>query len=103
MVAFQNDDYHYYFGVKRTGGVLQLFLEKADGGDPVVVHLKGYSTGQKSIQLGIEGNNSIINFYYLADNGDKIYFASADATLLSTETAGGFVGAHVGIHARREQ
>jgi xylan 1,4-beta-xylosidase len=56
-----------------------------------------------NIILGTEGKTGKISFFYTTDAGERIDIAGdIDATMLSTEVAGGFVGTQLGIHARRE-
>jgi alpha-N-arabinofuranosidase len=54
--------------------------------------------------MKISGDERSYSFYYDADgNGWKALRLNDDGRILSTEMAGGFVGAVVGLHARVEK
>jgi xylan 1,4-beta-xylosidase len=100
LVAFQSEDYWYFFGVRRKDDRLQLFLEKKGGRDVATV---AHATLARTalLRLKISGDRGRYSFSY-AENGSRwqMLEEDADATLLSTEVAGGFVGAVIGPHAR---
>jgi alpha-N-arabinofuranosidase len=55
----------------------------------------------ETVVLGIEQSGPAVTFYTMAANGTKIRLArDLDASLLSTQVAGGFVGTTLGMHAR---
>jgi xylan 1,4-beta-xylosidase len=59
--------------------------------------------GAASIKLAIVGNGSDYSFYFDPDgSGWKPLMEHADGTILSTDVAGGFVGAMVGPYARAD-
>jgi xylan 1,4-beta-xylosidase len=56
------------------------------------------------LKLKVTGDERLYSFYYDADGkGWKTLKENADGSILSTEVAGGFVGAVVGMHARKEE
>jgi alpha-N-arabinofuranosidase len=131
MVAFQNENYWYFLGVRRrpVGGSatptsrVELFLERRAGkqtetlavtpligsaapqGMPREDHAPdaGAVASAARIQLEIAGNGADYSFYFDPDgSGWKPLMEHADGTILSTDVAGGFVGAMVGLYARAE-
>lgn len=103
FAAFQNETHHYYLGVRRSTNGLIVFLERAFDSAPTVIQEREVETNANKIVLGAEGSLGEISFYFLDSKGDRIYLAeNIDARLLSTHTAGGFVGTYLGMHARLE-
>jgi xylan 1,4-beta-xylosidase len=104
IVAFQSETAHYYFGATSTNGKTQLFIEQANKNTPKIIHTLSAADIGKRLTLVIEGDAGKISFYYQNKNGNKkVVLENADAKILSTEIAGGFVGTLLGIHARVEQ
>lgn len=102
LTAFQSETHHYYFAVESTGDEYRIFLEQAAGGQPQRIATAPLNAAASEVVLGVEGSAGEISFYYRASDGEKNYLArKADARILSTEVAGGFVGAHIGLHARQ--
>lgn len=101
--AFQGEQHHYYFGVRKIRGGTELFIEQANKTAPQVIHRQQVNDLKLPVQLSIQGDAGKISFYYHNKNGEqKTVLENADAKLLSTETAGGFVGTFLGMHARAE-
>ncbi len=100
LAAFQNEAHHYFLGVHSEGGGLEVFVERLDGG-PAQVVARARVAGAQSIGLRMTGDGATCGFEYSAGPGPWMELLSgADATILSTRVAGGFVGAVVGLHAR---
>lgn len=104
IVAFQNEQHHYYFGVKNINNQLIIFVEQAKGNAPVIIHKEILDSNSKtdSITLAVKGNGASIDFSYQQGKTTKILLQNADARILSTEVAGGFIGTMLGMHARQE-
>jgi alpha-N-arabinofuranosidase len=105
IAAFQSEGAHYYFGVQRTGKSYQVFIEQTNKSAPKIIASISIpkATLGKNITLGITGNAGKISFSYYNKTGEPVtILKDADATLLSTEVAGGFVGTYLGMHARTE-
>lgn len=105
IAAFQSEASHYYFGVQRTGKNYQVFVEQTNKSAPKIIasiRIPKAALG-KNIVLSITGNAGKINFSYQNKTGEPVtILKDADATLLSTEIAGGFVGTYLGMHTRTE-
>ncbi len=103
IVALQSETAHYYFGATTINGKTQLFIEQANKSAPKVIRTLSPTDLGKPLQLAIEGDAGKISFYYHNKDGHKKpVLENADAKILSTEVAGGFVGTLLGIHARAE-
>jgi alpha-N-arabinofuranosidase len=104
LAVFQGERHHYFAGVRRDTNSVSLYLErfKGRGADREVVRTVNLSD-VKNVKLRVTGNDAKCAFEYARDNGSSETLASdQDATLLTTDVAGGFVGATVGPHARVE-
>jgi len=103
LVAFQAEKYHYYFGVKTVNNQSSLFIEQAKGSAPNAIVELPLEKGLASIKLEIKVNAGKISFFYHNKQGQtQTALKDADATILSTEVAGGFIGTTIGVHARQE-
>jgi beta-xylosidase len=130
LAAFQNENYWYFLGVRRVPPQagqqqpIELFVEKRSGkqtetisrvrldqgaleggmsreggkGDAV-----GTGTAAQHVKLKVSANAREYSFYFDADgSGWKPLRERDDGSILSTDVAGGFVGAFVGPYARAE-
>ncbi|PTY07090.1 glycoside hydrolase 43 family protein [Opitutaceae bacterium EW11] len=101
LTVFQSERHHYFLALKRQGddGV-ELYLEKVDGDSVEHVGSKVVQPSG-SVELRIEADEAKCTFSYALQPGAwQTLAADMDARLLTTEKAGGFVGATVGLHAR---
>ncbi|HEX5057371.1 MAG TPA: glycoside hydrolase family 43 protein [Gammaproteobacteria bacterium] len=103
LVAMQNDEYYYFFGIENADGAAQLVLRKRAGSKEPVdgkpVKSMAFPAAS-SIELRIEARGEKYDFRYRSSSGDWILFAAnQDGAILSTEIAGGFVGATIGMYA----
>ena len=106
MVALQNDDHFFFLGLTRDeNGQDKIVLERRAGPkDPVqgVVVASAPVTLKAGapIRLKITARGGVYDFYYaLAAERWRTLKAGEDGTILSTKTAGGFVGALLGVYA----
>lgn len=103
LVAFQNENHHYYFGVKTLNRQSTLFIEQAKGAAPQAIYQAPLEEGLTKITLEIKVNAGKISFFYQNKQGQtQTALKEADAKILSTEVAGGFIGTTIGVHARQE-
>jgi alpha-N-arabinofuranosidase len=101
VAAYQNDSHWYFFGARRTGEGLQLFLERNAGETLATVTTKQLSAPE-TLRLLVNGNGGRYSFFYDAGDGWQMLHDNDDASFLSTEIAGGFVGTVLGPYARQE-
>lgn len=104
IAAFQGETAHYYFGVRRQAKGTELFIEQANQSVPKIIYQHLVTDLANPATLKLEGNAGKISFFYINKKGErKTVLENADAKILSTEIAGGFVGTLLGMHARSEK
>jgi alpha-N-arabinofuranosidase len=103
LAVLQNDEYWYLLALARSGGATRLVLTRRAGpGDPaagtVVAEARYRCSGP--LRLRIEAKGPSYAFSYAgAGLGWRPLGPAQDGTVLSTRTAGGFVGAVFGLFA----
>lgn len=101
IALFQDDSHWYFLGFRRRGEALELFLEEDAGGPPRVVAHARLAPPRGELRLKIAGDRGSVAFAYASGQGGWRWLKrGADATILSTDVAGGFVGTVVGPYAR---
>jgi len=101
LAAFQNREYYYLLSVTRNDGRPVVQLEKATGGDATVIASSPIELSENTpIRLRIEADAGDYDFSYAPSSGDWSKLKeNADGIILSTQEAGGFVGALFGLYA----
>ncbi|MCU4674038.1 glycoside hydrolase family 43 protein [Catenovulum sp. 2E275] len=101
ITAYQNEKFHYFLGLEKIDTAYRLFVESVvEGKRQVLKHV--YLPDQvAAIELVISGDKDQINFSYRQNKVTEPVLMGADATILSTEKVGGFVGSMLGLHARK--
>jgi xylan 1,4-beta-xylosidase len=106
LAAFQNENHHFFLGVRRRGADGEVFLERASGGEiglPPLVVASAPFPGSGNIRLRIVGDGRRYSFGFRSDEGLWRNLSDGeDGSILSTATAGGFVGTYLGMYARLE-
>ncbi|MCW0483261.1 alpha/beta hydrolase-fold protein [Gaoshiqia sediminis] len=99
---FQNEKYQFLFGKTLIEGKENQVLyriEKDHEQVPASQVLEG-NAGKASIKIKVEGDGNQYNFSYSIDGKvSKILVENADASIPSTQVAGGFVGTMTGLYA----
>ena len=103
LAAFQGEKFHYFVAVKREGDGVTAYVERHNrAGLEVIGKVPLGRAG--AVRLRIESALDKCSFTVSADGGPwQTLVMEADAKILTTEVAGGFVGATVGVHARVDQ
>ena len=102
IAAFQNENYWYFLGARRGADSIQLFVQQRNG-TKIATIATATVAADRHLTLRISGAASGYSFFYgSGDKGWQLLLQDADATILSTDVAGGFVGAVVGPYARAE-
>ena len=97
LMIFQNET-HFYFlckSIQNNLPVVQLYSSVADSKTGETVLLKSIilKNIQSDLKLKIAANGSTYAFFYAEENNEwQLLKDNVDATFLSTEKAGGFVG-----------
>jgi xylan 1,4-beta-xylosidase len=105
LVAFQNDEFYYFIGVADVDGNSVVQLKKRDGAaDPadgvVMASAPLNVTPGAPVFLRIDARGGLYDFYYATKHNEWTpLYEGADGKVLSTRTAGGFVGAMFGLYA----
>jgi alpha-N-arabinofuranosidase len=103
LAAFHNETHWYFLGVRRTGAQAEIFLERRDGDATRTVAHATMAAG-KALTLRIAGDRGRYSFAYDADGkGWQWLRRDDDASFLSTDVAGGFLGTVLGPYARTEK
>lgn len=99
LVLIQNADNHFRYELKLEDGkqVLQLIVRSR--GDERLLASAPYP--QDKVQLKAEARGQDYSFYYRADEFGSwtALHERADGRVLSTDLAGGFTGAYIGMYA----
>ncbi len=101
LAVFQNERHHYFLGARRDRHDCTIYLEQARGDEPTAIASARISNSSQ-ISLRVEASNDQCSFRYRSspDEAWQTLVDKADATLLTSTVAGGFVGATVGPHVR---
>lgn len=98
LVLMQNADYHFRLerGIAEGQQVLRL-IERRGG---VEQQLASIPYAEDKIQFKVEARGQAYSFYYRTSEtgGWTALHEGADGTLLSTDKAGGFTGAYIGMY-----
>ncbi|RST30201.1 glycoside hydrolase family 43 protein [Sphingomonas ginkgonis] len=104
LAAFQNDEFWYALAIGRAAGQRQIELRRRNGkASPVDgVLLASVAAPPGAVRLRITLDSDRADFAWASAGGRwRPLLAGADATLLSTARAGGFVGTILGPFAQR--
>lgn len=100
LAVFQGERHHYFLAVRREDEGVTAYLERLNGGFPETIAKQALGA-VSAVQLRVNATADTCSFAVAPRDGDwHVLIDSADAKLLTTEVAGGFVGAVVGVHAR---
>lgn len=99
LVLLQSTDYHYRFEAALRGGSKVLRLtERRAGADTVLAEHP--VPARSRLYLKVEAIGQRYSFFYATEpEAWQTLFGNADGTLLSTDVAGGFTAAILGMYA----
>jgi len=102
LVAFQNSNAFYFLGVVREGGKNSVCVskkaEKSDSANGTTVACALFDGDQITLKIAIRGGKADFLYGSSAEALTPLV-KDADATILSTRKAGGFVGTVIGPYA----
>jgi alpha-N-arabinofuranosidase len=101
LLAFQNETHWYFLGLRSVDSSLQVFLSKRAGAAEVRI-AEAAVAAVGSVKLRVMGEKADYRFAYDLGEGWLPIGAAQDGRILSTDVAGGFVGAVIGPHVRQE-
>ena len=105
LATLQNDDWFYFLAVGQEAGKPVVELRRRAGpseaAEGVVIASAPLAGPADATRLRVTARADRYDFAYAAERGDWTTLArDVDGTILSTHTAGGFVGVTFGPHAR---
>ncbi len=102
LAAFQSADFNYFLGLRNKSGRYQAVVEQVVDGNVVTVAEQTLTTPLgEPVTIKIHGEGALIEFAVKQGNAWQAVGEPQDATWLSTQKAGGFVGTTIGLHARQ--
>jgi len=101
LVIFQSHKYHYQFVLTLKGDTRVLQVIKCANGEKTILAEQNCGDfGNASLFLQITANDQDLSFRYGQDGENYTpVHENADARILSTDVAGGFVGTTIGMYA----
>jgi alpha-N-arabinofuranosidase len=103
LALFQSEEWHFFTGVRKNGDAYEVFLEQAAGhGRTIIARRTIAAEAGESFTLKAVVNGKACTFSYRVGKDEWQVLSEADASILCTAKAGGFVGATVGPHVRRQ-
>lgn len=102
IVCFQNEKFNYRLQLKSLGKVIILQLIKSCGEQEEILKEETITGGTKNVQivLRIVAEGQALSFQYGHDERNmSVFLDEQDASILSVEKAGGFVGTMIGVFA----
>lgn len=99
IVCLQNERYNYVFGVTKKGKDTYILLERTEKGVSTVIASTKIEI-RKNIRLQVKAKGDSYIFSYALNGTDfENLGGSVSGDILSTNVAGGFTGALVGLYA----
>ena len=97
LALLQKEDHNFVFGKTMKNGKLMLTLTRAEKNN-VTIASTPIKDGE--LRLKVEGHDRYYDFYYAEQGGDwQLLAKGVDASNLSTQKSGGFIGAVIGLYA----
>lgn len=101
LTLFQNEQYQFLFGKTIIDGKESLAFYRIEGSEQISYTLNLSKKEMKlPVKLKVEGKGKYYDFLYSFDGKNwNMLVADADASNLSTQKSGGFVGTCIGLYA----
>ena len=102
ITCYQNENFHYLFGVTKKDKDYYLLLERTEKGNSTVLTSVKIDIN-KPIVLQVEAKGDDYRFNYSVNAVDFINIGgTVSGDILSTNVAGGFTGSMIGLYATSE-
>jgi xylan 1,4-beta-xylosidase len=99
LVCYQKETFNFVFGISKKGNDYYILLEKTDNGKSTVVGSEKIEL-KKAIQLKVAAQGDAYTFSYSTDGQNFTPVGgTVSGDILSTDVAGGFTGALIGLYA----
>ncbi len=103
LVCFQNETYNYKLQVKLENKNIIIQLIKNENESCSIIEQKKISEQNNvNIQLKVMAEKQKLSFYYAINGEYQLLCKNVDASILSVEKAGGFVGSLVGVYCESD-
>jgi xylan 1,4-beta-xylosidase len=102
LAALQSDQSFLFFGLTRTAGAPIVAIYKRDKADKDTLVASAPIKAGQPITLTLRANAGTMAFEYEQAGQRRTLKADLDATFLSTQKAGGFVGTVIGPYAHNQ-
>lgn len=101
ITLFQNEGYNFVLGVTRMDGKQCVTLMRTEKGNSVLIASALLNQeGEGMVKLSVTGNGRYYGFYFSNEHDPmEILATGVDASNLSTNKAGGFIGTMIGLYA----
>ncbi len=97
LALLQKEDHNFVLGKTMKNGKLMLTLTRAEKNNALIASA---FIKPGTLRLKIEGNDRYYDFYYAEPGGTwQLLAKGVDASNLSTQKSGGFLGACIGLYA----
>ena len=97
LALLQKEDHNFVLGKTMKKGQLMVTLTRAEKNN---VQIASATIKGGKLKLKVEGHDRYYDFYYAEENGDwQLLAKGVDASNLSTQKSGGFIGAFIGLYA----
>ena len=98
MVLLQNEDYNFIFGKTMEDGTQKIVLKRNAGTEEEVASAP---ISTDTVKLKVNGKGKYYSFYYQPEGSEEwvLLADNVDASNLSTNKSGGFIGAVIGLYA----
>ena len=97
IALLQKEDYNMVLGKTMLNGKLAITLTRAEKNNALIA--SAFIKPGK-LRLKVEGHDRYYDFYYAEEGGDwQLLAKGVDASNLSTQKSGGFLGACIGLYA----
>ncbi|WP_348823140.1 glycoside hydrolase family 43 protein [Flavobacterium aestuarii] len=99
ITCLQNERFNYVFGITKKGNDTYILLERTEKGESKIIASTKIDI-KKPIRLQVKATGDSYEFSYSIDGADfKNLGGAVSGDILSTNAAGGFTGALVGLYA----
>lgn len=99
IAAVQSEKFNYVFGITRKNNKDYILLERTQDGSSTILASEEVDLGSE-IRLRVEADQDDYQFSYAQGNGEfKNVGGTVSGDILSTNVAGGFTGALLGLYA----
>ncbi|WP_432264655.1 glycoside hydrolase family 43 protein [Autumnicola psychrophila] len=99
ITALQNEKFNYIFGITKKDKKYYVILERTEKGSSEIIASKEIEFNDE-LQLKVKAEGDLYKFSYALKEGDfQNLGGTVSGDILSTNVAGGFTGALIGLYA----